>query len=83
MAKPHDAARADGERIWASDDGAFLQEYFVYFKKKRLNQGVNCPADAAAVLCGTDVKKPDKKRAFRPATLSGSSFPHMNGLPSE
>ena len=34
-----------------SDDDAFLREYFVYFKKKRLNQGANYPADAAAVLC--------------------------------
>ena len=51
MAKPHDAARADGERIWASDDGAFLQEYFVYFKKKRLNQGANYPPDATE-SCG-------------------------------
>ena len=28
-------------------------------------------------------KEPNKMRAFQPATLSGSSFPHMNGLPSE
>ena len=33
------------------DDGTFLQEYFVYFKKKWLTRGVNCPADAAGVLC--------------------------------
>ena len=39
------------------DDGAFSQEYFVYFKKKRLDQGANYPADAAAVLCGVDSKK--------------------------
>ena len=33
-----------------SDDDAFSREYFVYFKRKRLNQGTNYPADAAAVL---------------------------------
>ena len=26
-----------------SEDGAFSQEYFVYFKKKRLSQGTNYP----------------------------------------
>ncbi len=35
-----------------SDDGTFLQIYFVYFKKKFLNQGANYPSDAADVLCG-------------------------------
>ena len=34
------------------DDGTFLQEYFVYFKKKCLNQDANYPADAADVLWG-------------------------------
>jgi len=34
----------------SSDDGTFLQEYFVYFKEKWLNQGAFYPADAAAVL---------------------------------
>ncbi len=28
------------------DEGIFLQEYFVYFKKKCQNQGVDCPEDA-------------------------------------
>ena len=42
------------------DDGAFSQEYFVYFKKKRLDQGANYPADAAAVLCGVDSKKKNR-----------------------
>ena len=35
-----------------SEDGTFLQEYFVYCKKKFLNQGTNYPSDAADVLCG-------------------------------
>ena len=35
-----------------SDDGTFLQTYFVYFKKKFLNLGANYPSDAADGLCG-------------------------------
>jgi hypothetical protein len=35
-----------------SDEGSFLQEYFVYFKKKCRNQSANCLEDAADVLCG-------------------------------
>ncbi len=39
-----------------SDDGTFLQEYFVYCKKKFLNQGANCPSDAADELCGVALR---------------------------
>ena len=49
---PHNAARADTERKQDSDDGTFSQEYFVYCKKKWLNQIMFYPADAADVLCG-------------------------------
>ena len=35
-----------------------MQEYFVYCKKKFLNQGANYPSDAAPVLCGVALWKP-------------------------
>ena len=46
-----------------SDDGTFSQEYFVYCKKKFLNQGANYPSDAADVLCGVAlIKRAEKDR---------------------
>ena len=36
----------------SSDDGAFLQEYFVYFKKKQRSQGAFLPEDAVGDLIG-------------------------------
>ena len=35
-----------------SDEDIFLQEYFVYCKKKWQNQSTFYPEDAAGVLCG-------------------------------
>ena len=40
-----------------SDDGSFLQEYFVYFKKKWHNQSAIFPGGTAGGLCGVAIIK--------------------------
>jgi hypothetical protein len=47
-----------------SDDGAFSQEYFVYFKKKGRRQSANCPGGAEVGEILAPPKKKKKRSVF-------------------